>query len=434
MDKVQRYRDSLKYFEDLKKLREREDLDGLSDFFRSMAIRPTEEELKKPIAREVDNITSQLEAQNSKELDDMYASRMAGAGEFGTGEYKGPTKEELGLIPNENLSDKKSQLENTAGVGRELTEEELYQNLSQPQQQSEETTTVEDFGGVTKAIEEAKQRTTEEPKIEPLDTITVTPTEQQIIDANTPPLGDEINLVKKRESVGDTNYLQEGKTETENVVLLSIPDIINLDLKNSKALGQFNNFFKQNKINNDYIQNQLDVLKNDIAKLEGNDPKGLHEDGAKGKYQWLTDNDVKKGEKFPKNHYMYKRGERIAKEYYPDSFQTALNRAKKYYSDKIPNWIIQAEKHKDPRKLSESQQDELFFMDILQRKNSSKLIKNYLENPNDKSIFQKVYNVWHSKALGPNMGKYIEDMLPKYKKQSGGRVESDPYKKQPRFI
>ena len=228
--------------------------------------------------------------------------------------------------------------------------------------------------------------------------------------------------------------MQEGKTETENVVLLSIPDIINLDLKNSKALGQFNNFFKQNKINNDYIQNQLDVLKNDIAKLEGNDPKGLHEDGAKGKYQWLTDNDVKKGEKFPKNHYMYKRGERIAKEYYPDSFQTALNRAKKYYSDKIPNWIIQAEKHKDPRKLSESQQDELFFMDILQRKNSSKLIKNYLENPNDKSIFQKVYNVWHSKALGPNMGKYIENMLPKYKKQSGGRVESNPYKKQPRFI
>ena len=253
-------------------------------------------------------------------------------------------------------------------------------------------------------------------------------------DTNTPRLGDKIDLIKKHESVGDDNYLQEGKTETENVVLLSIPDIINLDLKNSKALGQFNNFFKQNKINNDYIQNQLDVLKNDIAKLEGNDPKGLHEDGAKGKYQWLTDNDVKKGEKFPKNHYMYKRGERIAKEYYPDSFQTALNRAKKYYSDKIPNWIIQAEKHKDPRKLSESQQDELFFMDILQRKNSSKLIKNYLENPNDKSIFQKVYNVWHSKALGPNMGKYIEDTLPKYKKQSGGMIESDPYKRQPRFI
>ena len=166
MDKVQRYKDSLKYFKDLKKLREREDLDGLSDFFRSMAIRPTSEELEKPIAID-DNIESQLE--------------------------------------------------NTAGVGRELTEEELYQNLSQPQQQSEETTTVEDFGGVTKAIEEAKQRTTEEPKIEPLDTTTATPTEQQIIDANTPRLGDEINLVKKRESVGDINYLQKGKTETENV-------------------------------------------------------------------------------------------------------------------------------------------------------------------------------------------------------------------------
>jgi hypothetical protein len=159
MDKVERYKDSLKYFEDLKKLREREDLDSLSDFFRSMTIRPTEEELKKPIP-----------------IDDSI----------------------------------ERQLENTPGVGRELTEEELYQKLSQ--QQPEETT-VEDFGGVTKAIEEAKQRTAEEPKIEPLGT----PTKQQIIDANTPRLGDEINLVKKRESVGDINYLQKGKTETENV-------------------------------------------------------------------------------------------------------------------------------------------------------------------------------------------------------------------------
>ena len=161
-DKVQRYKDSLKYFEDLKNLREREDLDSLSDFFRSMTIRPTSKELEKPIAID-DNIESQLE--------------------------------------------------NTAGVGRELTEEELYQNLSQ--QQPEETT-VEDFGGVTKAIEEAKQRTTEEPQVN-LGTEIVTPTEQQIIDANTPRLGDEINLVKKRESVGDINYLQKGKTETENV-------------------------------------------------------------------------------------------------------------------------------------------------------------------------------------------------------------------------
>ena len=53
MDKVQRYKDSLKYFKDLKKLREREDLDGLSDFFRSMAIRPTSEELEKPILEEI---------------------------------------------------------------------------------------------------------------------------------------------------------------------------------------------------------------------------------------------------------------------------------------------------------------------------------------------------------------------------------------------
>ena len=49
IDKVQRIKDSLKYYEDLKSLREREDLDSLSDFFRSMAIRPTSEELEKPV-------------------------------------------------------------------------------------------------------------------------------------------------------------------------------------------------------------------------------------------------------------------------------------------------------------------------------------------------------------------------------------------------
>jgi len=46
-----------------------------------------------------DNIESQLEAQNTEKLSDMYETIMAGAGEFGTGEYKGPTKKQLGLTP-----------------------------------------------------------------------------------------------------------------------------------------------------------------------------------------------------------------------------------------------------------------------------------------------------------------------------------------------
>jgi hypothetical protein len=239
-DKVQRYRDSLKYFEDLKKLREREDLDSLSDFFRSMAIRPTSEELEKPVevieepkpvvsveeiaktnteplsSEKPDNLfntfrnylSSLLASNKQQQLDDTIASQVQPDPIPATPEtVKNMVELEKPIAIDDNIE---SQLENTAGVGRELTEEELYQNLSQ--QQPEETT-VEDFGGVTKAIEEAKQRTTEEPQVN-LGTEIVTPTEQQIIDANTPRLGDEINLVKKRESVGDTNYLQEPKTET----------------------------------------------------------------------------------------------------------------------------------------------------------------------------------------------------------------------------
>ena len=56
-----------------------------------------EEQQKTPPQR--DALVEELEAQNSQKLSDMYESIMAGAGEFGTGEYKGPTKKQLGLTP-----------------------------------------------------------------------------------------------------------------------------------------------------------------------------------------------------------------------------------------------------------------------------------------------------------------------------------------------
>jgi len=46
-----------------------------------------------------DALVEELLAQNTEELSDMYETMMAGAGEFGTGEYKGPTKKQLGLTP-----------------------------------------------------------------------------------------------------------------------------------------------------------------------------------------------------------------------------------------------------------------------------------------------------------------------------------------------
>ena len=57
----------------------------------------TEEQQKASPQRDV--LVEELEEQNSQKLSDMYESMMAGAGEFGTGEYKGPTKKQLGLTP-----------------------------------------------------------------------------------------------------------------------------------------------------------------------------------------------------------------------------------------------------------------------------------------------------------------------------------------------
>ena len=56
-------------------------------------------ELEREVEDKTDNIEAELEAQNTEKLSDMYETIKAGAGEFGTGEYKGPTKKQLGLTP-----------------------------------------------------------------------------------------------------------------------------------------------------------------------------------------------------------------------------------------------------------------------------------------------------------------------------------------------
>ena len=83
------------------------------------------------------------------------------------------------------------------------------------------------------------------------------------------------------------------------------------------------------------------------------------EGNAKGYYQWLTE--VPKTKENP---------EGIGQ----PAFQTALNRGAYYYevSDKkIPSWILDARQHNDPTKLSQRQQDALFYADIFQRKGTT---------------------------------------------------------------
>ena len=74
---------------------------------------------------------------------------------------------------------------------------------------------------------------------------------------------------------------------------------------------------------------------------------------AAGAYQWLTE--VSNGEGQP-------------------AFRTALNRLERYYTKqgkRIAPWIEEAKEHNDPTKLSQREQDALFFADIFQRKGTT---------------------------------------------------------------
>jgi hypothetical protein len=265
-----------------------------------------------------------------------------------------------------------------------------------------------------------------------------------------------VNLVEDPEKKTGIASLN---TDTQNVVEkqtsqkdFNINDIINLDLQNPSALGQFKNYFKDKNISNDYILNQLQILGQDIGELESNNQPtrkyvnpNTNKIGARGKYQFKVDDMLYPGDTYPKGH--QKAGQKV-KEYQGSSFETALNRTERFYKragKDIPKWLQKArtslgpDGFPEPSKIPEKFQDIMFFADILERPNSSKLIKKYLENPNNIDVFQDVYNVWHTEGGGPNMKKSIMERLPKYnlkkqEKQSGGMIEKNPYKRQPRFI
>ena len=153
---------------------------GISDLYKILIPREVE--------REVDNsIELQLEAQNSQELNDMYTALMAGAGEFGTGEYTGPTKKELGLTPPVESSDKvaetllKEQIKNAIPVNL-ITQEELDKQTSMinrgetepvvteqssPVESSDKVVVATD---VKKDVEEKKQKDKEKSKAETIGT------------------------------------------------------------------------------------------------------------------------------------------------------------------------------------------------------------------------------------------------------------------------
>ena len=118
----------------------------------------------KKVEDKTDNIEAELEAQNTEKLSDMYETIMAGAGEFGTGEYKGPTKKQLGLAPKVIVDE---------GPQDFMVNEERV-SYQPPREEF-----VPDFGGVTEAMEREKQRLEKEDIKETEKTIQDIETEKQ---------------------------------------------------------------------------------------------------------------------------------------------------------------------------------------------------------------------------------------------------------------
>ena len=110
------------------------------------------------------------------------------------------------------------------------------------------------------------------------------------------------------------------------------------------------------------MRKNLDRLRDGVGLAESTrDLKATSdkEGKAKGYYQWLTE--VPKTKENP---------EGIGQ----PAFQTALNRGSHYYErsgKRIPNWILDARQHNDPTKLSQRQQDALFYADIFQREGTT---------------------------------------------------------------
>ena len=110
------------------------------------------------------------------------------------------------------------------------------------------------------------------------------------------------------------------------------------------------------------MRKNLDRLRDGVGLAESTrDLKATSdkEGKAKGYYQWLTE--VPKTKENP---------EGIGQ----PAFQTALNRGAHYYErsgKRIPNWILDARQHNDPTKLSQRQQDALFYADIFQREGTT---------------------------------------------------------------
>ena len=96
------------------------------------------------------------------------------------------------------------------------------------------------------------------------------------------------------------------------------------------------------------------------------------------------------------------------------SLVTAVNRlANTIGEDNLPQWAIEAREHKDARKLSEKEQQILFYADMFQKKGSDNLLKKVLaEGDNDAMI--EYYGKLHHTDVDKPTQKRIDKIRKKY--------------------
>ena len=443
---------------------------GISDLYKILIPREVE--------REVDNsIELQLEAQNSQELNDMYTALMAGAGEFGTGEYTGPTKKELGLTPPVESSDKvaetllKEQIKNAIPVNL-ITQEELDKQTSMINrgetepvvtEQSSPVKSSDKVAATSDVKEDVKEYNLSGPDYQAdvatfrekadKEKIISTPTDTSRYTFTPSQLYEGI----KNNDEGIINYVYNAISKHEWAGREPIFDFVRVK-KNSKSRSSA---FGPAQIVGDTVRNELKR----IAEKYGKDSEEyIFADklqAAQNLFLNLADK--------------YRKGKNINKQTAEEVANTdaAIDEDYKYGGAAFKKLGIDKDKFVDyvkegyflPSNFKNSKGIPVELLGDNYKENYMKLFKSVLLNKasGDKSL-EETLQKYHGHPTDKNQNKtYQEEVFknlfdttnpydkpiedneteievrPSYqpitkKKQSGGMIESDPYKKQPRFI
>ena len=148
-----------------------------------------------------------------------------------------------------------------------------------------------------------------------------------------------------------------------------------------KASKVENSLLKIIDVDSRAIGSGLQELYHRIGSMESdNNPDAeAKESSAKGVYQYLTDN---------------------GKDGKGSSFQVGLNRLKRAFKkagEDVPKWVADAEKHKDPRKLTRQQSNELLLADlVLTPRKSRKYLQDFLVKGDDQALANLYAEVHHT--------------------------------------